>query len=234
MVLLWLPGRLGKGIMRIPTLFWDVDTQFDFMDRDGALYVPGAEMLRPRLARLTDAARRYEIPVLSSADRHDRTDPEISNFPDFESTFPPHCIRNSPGAERIPETDLERTLVLDEAWSSDTEINGGLYRPWPRVLAFKKTLNAFSNPNVERVVEWLDPMVVVVYGVALDFCTRAVIEELLDRGRSIVVPITDATEAIDPAQANALLSNWQARGARLETTDSFLSQLEQPARVAVG
>jgi nicotinamidase/pyrazinamidase len=220
--------------MRIPTLFWDVDTQLDFMSPDGALYVPGAETLRPALAKLTDAACRHQIPVLSSADRHDRTDPEISDSPDFVTSFPPHCIRGSRGGSRIPETDLERTLVLDEARVSDSEINSGLYRPWPRVLAFKKALNAFSNPNVERVLEWLDPMVVVVYGVALDFCNRAVIEDLLDRGRSIVVPITDATKAICPEQADALLSEWVRRGVCLETTDSFLDQLEQPARVAVG
>jgi len=234
MVLLRLPHGFGQQVMRIPTLFWDVDTQLDFISPDGALYVPGAETLRPKLARLTDAARRYQIPVLSSADRHDRTDPEISDSPDWATSFPPHCIRGSRGASRIPETDLERTLVLDEARVSDNEITTGLYQPWPRVLAFKKALNAFSNPNVEQVLGWLDPMVVVVYGVALDFCNRAVIEDLLNRGRSIVVPITDATKAIYPDQAEALLSDWVRRGARLETTDSFLDQLEQPARVAVG
>ena len=37
-------------------LFWDVDTQYDFMRADGKLYVPDAERLIPNLKRLTDYA----------------------------------------------------------------------------------------------------------------------------------------------------------------------------------
>ena len=36
-------------------IFWDVDTQVDFMLPGGKLYVPGAEKLIPNLKRLTDA-----------------------------------------------------------------------------------------------------------------------------------------------------------------------------------
>ena len=38
-------------------IFWDVDTQVDFMLQGGKLYVPGAEKLIPNLRRLVDAAR---------------------------------------------------------------------------------------------------------------------------------------------------------------------------------
>ena len=46
------------------TLFWDVDTQFDFMHADGKLYVPDAEQIIPRLKQLTDHAHRAGIPIL--------------------------------------------------------------------------------------------------------------------------------------------------------------------------
>jgi len=49
-------------------LFWDVDTQVDFMRESGALYVPGAEEIVPTLGRLTDSARRAGVPVIASAD----------------------------------------------------------------------------------------------------------------------------------------------------------------------
>jgi len=41
---------------------------------------------------------------VASADDHELTDPEISDEPDFEYTYPPHCLRGTPGAERVPET----------------------------------------------------------------------------------------------------------------------------------
>ena len=37
-------------------IFWDVDTQYDFMKADGKLYVPDAEQLIPNLKKLTDYA----------------------------------------------------------------------------------------------------------------------------------------------------------------------------------
>ena len=39
-------------------VFWEVDTQADFMLPGGKLYVPGAEKLLPNIRRLTDAARQ--------------------------------------------------------------------------------------------------------------------------------------------------------------------------------
>ena len=35
-------------------IFWDVDTQIDFMEPAGKLYVPGAEEIRSNLAYLTN------------------------------------------------------------------------------------------------------------------------------------------------------------------------------------
>ena len=35
------------------TLFWDVDTQMDFIDPHGKLYVPNVETIKPNLEKLT-------------------------------------------------------------------------------------------------------------------------------------------------------------------------------------
>jgi nicotinamidase/pyrazinamidase len=72
------------------TVFWDVDTQVDFMLPSGSLPVPGAEALLPNLGRLTAAARAAGITIVHTADDHDRHDPEIADDPDFVETFPAH------------------------------------------------------------------------------------------------------------------------------------------------
>jgi nicotinamidase/pyrazinamidase len=43
--------------MKEDTIFWDVDTQFDFMQPEGKLDVPGAEMIIPRVSQV----RRFAL-----------------------------------------------------------------------------------------------------------------------------------------------------------------------------
>ena len=86
------------------TIFWNVDTQKDFMDKDGKLYIQGAELIKPNLKRLTDLAKKYQITVINTGDYHDKTSKEISNTPDFKTTFPSHCMENTEGYKFIDET----------------------------------------------------------------------------------------------------------------------------------
>jgi nicotinamidase/pyrazinamidase len=70
-------------------LYFDVDTQIDFLYPAGALYVPGAEKLIPTLATLNRKA-----PVLiSTMCEHAENDPEFS-------VFPPHCVAGTVGQQK--------------------------------------------------------------------------------------------------------------------------------------
>ena len=86
-------------------VLWDVDTQVDFMEEDGKLSVPGAMGAVPAMSQLVEAARAAGIPHVASADDHELTDSEISDEPDYQTTYPPHCLRGTHGAEKIPETE---------------------------------------------------------------------------------------------------------------------------------
>jgi len=44
-------------MQRATTCFWDGDTQRDFLEPAGALYVPASERIIPNLGRLTRLAR---------------------------------------------------------------------------------------------------------------------------------------------------------------------------------
>src|SRR6267378_3039915 len=80
------------GMVSRTVIFWDVDTQADFMLPGGKLYVPGAEKLIPNLKRLTDAAREGRVFIIGDACTHTLDDPEFERFP-------PHCVRGTPGAD---------------------------------------------------------------------------------------------------------------------------------------
>ncbi len=73
-------------------LFWNVDTQVDFMKASGKLYVQDAETIEPVLAQLTSLAEKHNIIVVNSCDYHNENTLELSDTPDFVKTFPPHCM----------------------------------------------------------------------------------------------------------------------------------------------
>jgi nicotinamidase/pyrazinamidase len=215
-------------------LFWDVDTQCDFMDPQGALYVPGAEQIDGAVGRLTRFAERHAIPVIADADDHRMTDAEISTEPDWVRTFPPHCMRGTPGAERIEATRLDWTLAVGPERLGAAAIEAALAVEWPRVLILKSQLDVFSNPNTEPILEAFSPRRIVVYGVALDFCVRCLIDGLLERRVPRVTLVTDATRAIRPQEAESLLDRWERAGVELTTTESVLRALARTERTATG
>ena len=212
------PDDTAAAARKKNTLFWDVDTQIDFMQPDGKLYVPEAESLTENLAALSRLADTHGIPVLASADDHEENDPEISDEPDFASTYPPHCMRGSEGARRVGATNRDWTAEIGHSELSAEELQQIAAAGRPQILVHKKQFDVFTNPNVEPLLEALDPGRIVVYGVALDVCNKAAVEGLLDRGFTNLTVVTDATKPIRKETEAELLASWRERGAKLATT----------------
>jgi nicotinamidase/pyrazinamidase len=207
------------------TLFWDVDTQVDFMLPTGELYVHGSEELLPNLARLTAAARARGITIVHTADDHEDGDPELApeDKADFVDTFPPHCVRGTAGAERVPETAPPSgtpEVPWDGAGFDPAVVTGAT-----EIVVHKKLFDVFSNPAAGALLDALAPDRVVVYGVALDICDRYAVEGMLDRGGFEVVVVKDAVKPIVPSNGRRLLSEWSKRGVRTLTTDEVLAEL---------
>jgi len=92
------------------------------------------------------------------------------------------------------------------------------------ILFHKHWFDVFTNPNVLPVLDALAPSEVVLYGVALDVCDKYAIEGLRRHRPGIPVTlVTDATRAINPEAAPALLAEWAARGVRFTTSAAVLA-----------
>src|SRR5260370_36697432 len=94
-------------------IFWDVDTQYDFMHADGKLYVPDAERLIGNLTRLTDYAHAHGIRIVASGEDHGRGHVEISDTPGWKPTFPRHCLRATPAQRELPRTARRRPVRIE-------------------------------------------------------------------------------------------------------------------------
>jgi len=208
--------------MKREVIFWDVDTQHDFMDPDGKLYVKGAELIKPKLAKLTAYAHEKGISIVASSDDHELEHAEISANPDYKKTFPPHCMRGTRGAEKIPETTLLSPMIIEPVAIPHERQVRQLSAHTGDVLIRKHRFDVFSNPNTRSVIEAWDPTEIVIYGVTLDYCVKYALDGLIDVGIPTIHLVLDATKPIVAEAVDALVAGWQKQEVRIVTTDDVV------------
>lgn len=192
--------------------FMDVDTQRDFMLPDGALYVPGAERIIPRLRRLFDFARKHGITIISSTDAHTSDDPEFREFP-------PHCVQGTAGQRKIDETLLPRPVTIENRLVDRNLLE--LFQKNQQVIVQKQALDVFTNPMTERLLRAL-PQRAVVFGVTTEYCVKHACVGLRRLGVKTVL-VMDAVCALSPAAGNSALAEMQRAGVEFVATETLLT-----------
>src|SRR6202790_3823133 len=135
------------------TVYFDIDTQIDFLYPAGALYVPGAERLLPVISRLNQQASV----LVSTMGAHDENDPELKQWP-------PHCVAGTAGQLKPQSTMLAERVVIPNRL-----VDVSIAR---QVVLEKQELNLFTNPNLPRLLEILEADEYVVYGVVTEYCVK--------------------------------------------------------------
>ena len=191
-----------------PQVFVDIDTQIDFIHNLGNLAVPGAEELRDNLKALTDFALTNKIKIISSADAHPPDDSE------FE-IFPPHCVVGTEGQQKIEEITVENTSVIkNEAEAADLV---GQISDFDQILLEKQNFDVFTNLHTEVVIDSLEAEEYVVYGVATDYCVKAAVLGLLERGCKVTVG-EDAIAPVEEQTGEESLTLMREEGAIFKST----------------
>ncbi len=195
------------------TLFWNVDTQEDFIDQAGKLYVKGSERIRPVLKQITDFAKIEGIRVVNTCDYHHINSNELSSTPDFETSFPQHCLAGSSGAEFISETLPESPLLID--WDFELAIYAEFDNPdrFRNIIIRKDAFDVFAgNPYTEQIVQILQPDKVFVYGVTTNVCVDKAVMGLSERGIKVYV-FEDAIKELPNLPLP--FETWKAKGVDL-------------------
>lgn|SRR5262245_1404093 len=201
-------------------IFFDVDTQRDFMESTGALYVPDAETIRPQIAELLRFAGERGITTISSRCSHEVDDPEFD-------IFPPHCLTNSPGAERIfsdlPE--LPRIVISADA-RPDPD---ALLDQATNYLVEKKAFDLFSNAwlaEIRRKGAFKDQEC-VVFGVATDYCVRACALGLASAGAHVFL-IEDAVCGVSAEMTMSTIEEMRNAGIKFTRTEKIVGGWDRP------
>ena len=181
------------------TVFFDIDTQIDFLFPAGALYAAGAEKIIGTVARLNHHAAKHGVPVISTMDAHSENDPEFRDWPH-------HCVVDTMGQQKPVSTLLEKRVVVPNSPSTVT-LND-------QILLEKQTFSALSNVNFGRLLDLLAADRYVVYGVVTEVCVKFAAFGLLETGKRVEI-VTDAVCALDQEHGAKTLAEFTALGGHL-------------------
>lgn len=191
------------------TVFFDIDTQIDFLFPAGALYVPGAERLLPALEQLNRYAAARSFPVISTMDAHSEDDPEFAQWS-------AHCVAGTTGQQKPRATLLEKRVLIPTT-PGEYSIDGA-----QQILLEKQHLDLFTNPNLLGLLERLNAGRSVVYGVVTEYCVRCAVMGLLRLGKPVEL-VTDAIQSLNPEDARRTFEDFIAAGGRFTTVAEVCS-----------
>ncbi|MCA9478425.1 MAG: isochorismatase family protein [Nanoarchaeota archaeon] len=217
--------------MKQDIIFWNVDTQYDFMRPDGKLPVEGAQSIEPNLEKITKYAMDHNLQVVNTRDWHTKEDAEISNTPDFVATYPEHCMAGTIGADYVPATKPMSSQVVDLEDVAETDLKK--ISDYRNIVINKNKFDVYAgNKFTHTLVDILDPAAMVVYGVATNVCVDQAVMGHRNKGIDVYV-IEDAIKHLphldaDPVMSKeATLKKWQDNGVQLiqtEQLDSIVGQ----------
>ena len=169
-----------------------VDVQNDFL-AGGALAVPdGDAVIAPINTLAADPA--FDV-VLATRDWHP---PDHASFRDRGGPWPPHCVRDTPGAELSAALDRDRIdVVIDTGVTVDADGYSGFESGELRALL-----------RTERVTA------VTIAGLATDVCVLHTARDALREGLLVTID-RSAVRGIDEAGSRDALDELAAAGAVL-------------------
>jgi nicotinamidase/pyrazinamidase len=195
----------------VKTVFFDVDTQIDFLYPAGALYVAGAEAIVAQIAALNHFAASRGIPVISTVDAHPENDPEFHDWP-------PHCIAGTAGQRKPASTLLDRRVVIPNI-PGPPEIDNA-----QQVVLEKQAFDCFTNVNLATLLTLLAAERYIVYGVVTEICVKSAAFGLLKTGRAVEL-VTDAVKGIDSTAQARMFEEFTAKGGVLTSVAQVMGEV---------
>jgi len=178
-----------------------VDVQNDFCEGGSLAVTGGAAVARAITAYLASAEREKYDHIVASRDYHIDPGSHFSAEPDFVTTWPPHCVAGTTGAQFHPDFDASCTeeIFLKGQHAAAYSAFEGLSQSSESLLAW---LSARGVRNLD------------VAGIATDYCVRASAADAAAAGFATAVRL-DLTAGVDPTTTAEALESLRAAGITL-------------------
>jgi nicotinamidase/pyrazinamidase len=177
-----------------------VDVQNDFCEGGSLAVAGGAAVARAISDALARPGHGYDY-IVATQDYHVQPGGHFADEPDWDQSWPPHCVAGTPGADFHP--DLDTTAVQE------------IFRKGAYTAAYSGFEGA--APDGGSLLAWLTARGAEsadIAGLALDYCVRATAADALKAGFATRV-LLGLTAGVAPASSDAALAAMRDAGVEL-------------------
>jgi nicotinamidase/pyrazinamidase len=212
----------------------EVDTQNDFCP-GGSLPVNEGDLVVPALnqawqilkARSEGRVRSYPYAsrddwdykeptsvLIATRDWHPAETSHFGNPPDFQTTWPVHCVAGTEGAAFHKNLNLKDAEIMSKGTKKDEDAYSGFQA---RDEAGTTLEVKIGDPKIIRIA-------VFVGGLATDYCDKATVLDARARGYDTYV-LEDAIRGVAPETTVKAMEEMKAAGAKFITTNQLLEAI---------
>ncbi|MGA7873293.1 MAG: cysteine hydrolase family protein [Candidatus Binatus sp.] len=204
------------------TIFYDINTQRDFILPDGKFHIAGAEKIVPVWKAITDLARDQKVQIVCSVDCHVPGDPQLKSW---GGPYPDHCMAGTPGQKKIDETEPLNPVMLENKEYTTDEIQKILEHRGEIVFRRQQFEKLADNAHLSAILRLvLRPYQdVVMYGVYTESCVARELTALIGVGPKLHL-VRDAV-AIIGEESPTFNEKLQQEGVNLLAFDELKLQM---------
>jgi len=183
------------------------DVQNDFLP-GGALGVPGGDRIIPPLNRIIALFHKGRLPLFFTRDWHP---PDHCSFQSQGGPWPPHCVRDTPGADFASGLNIPRgAVIISKGTQKDSEQYSTFYG---QDAAGRAQSSLMKTLGVRRIF---------IAGLATDYCVLNSAKDALAGGYEVYV-ISDAVCAVEvhAGDGQKAVEEMLRGGAKMVTTDKI-------------
>ncbi|HEY4536097.1 MAG TPA: isochorismatase family protein [Enteractinococcus sp.] len=204
-----------------------VDVQKDFCEGGSLAVEGGADTAALITEYINQCGEKYHV-IAATRDWHIDPGPHFASEPDFESTWPIHCVAGTPGAELHVNLDSESIDAeflkgqYNDGYSGFDGVLGepdmirnkdGVAGPYGATAAAAAATDSHSTTMDDWLREHGVELITVV-GIATDHCVRATALDASDAGYEVRV-LTNLTAGVSEDTTEAALAEMEDAGVML-------------------